>query len=440
MADLLAYLPSALETCLDTVLYVGAGEVEEGALAAWQTAGAGKLLLVEGDADLAASLQRRCAQHAGIKVMEAAVSADGGRIDWHRYSLSYLNGPVDQHSLSQIYPRLRRLDRQQIESQRLGDLLDRETEVPPLDGSVTHALLLDVPGQEDALLGSLSPDQLRRFGTVIVRSARGVEEHTPANSAGEALLAAGFSLASQDRVAHPLWHVSVYRFDIVRHRIAVLSDALEQAEAREKGVQRQLQNAQDDLAQARQQAQSAELALHHTAQAMAEAETREAGSNARIQELERELAAKDAAQEQSRRRLDSEHRVLAQTQSELDALRQEHVRLRDELHREAAQAQELRQQLADQASRMERVDAERNELRRQLELTRAQQRALRGELEAADVAGWRQRCHDLERELKAQREENTAFGQRLQQLQEELLKAEGQLDMIKSLLLAGQGL
>jgi len=405
-------------------MYLGAGDADETSLARWQPRQSSRLLLVEGDLETAAGLQRRCAGRPGVEILDQVVSADGAPVAWNRYSLPDLNGPADQSSLSRIYPRLRRLESQQLASQRLRDLVEARVAASE-DGEAANALILDVPGQEEALLASLTREQLRRFCLVIVRGRQADSTSVPT-----ALQEAGFRLSSQHCEDNPLWPVRLYRFDALRHQLAMLRKAAEEAVRREEATRHALLEAKDALEQARRR----------DADALAEAQARAARLDARATELEQDLAAQAAAQEQLRRQLESEHRLLAQAQSQLNELRQEHRDLRDELHRETEQAEDLRQRLADLGARADRSEGQRAAMDSELQQAKAQAQALQAKLSAADAAGWQQRCLSLEDELRVQRDERTSAARRQQLLQEELLKAEGQLEMIKSLLLAGQGL
>ena len=196
------------------VLHIGAGPGAN--LAALGALQPGRLVLVEGDARHHAALQSRAMAEAPERseVLGIAVSPKGGALDWRRYSLPALDGPVDRTALRAVYPRLRLLEQTRVASIPLAELLTSMlADESAADGA--RLLLLDLPGQEDALLAALPAGLLAGFDSVIVCGGGRLPMPGAGHSAGaagfDALTTHGQRLIWSNHEREPLWPVALWQ-------------------------------------------------------------------------------------------------------------------------------------------------------------------------------------------------------------------------------------
>ena len=216
MDSLLDHLVTLTDRPIGTVVHIGAGDGR--VLEHYAKLSPARVVLVEGDPDVGAELQRRAKASAWAEVHVQPVAALAGTLPWQRYNLKSLNGPLDAASLRTYYPRLRQVETLAIEALALPDLLTRLA----ISVQDTHVrvLVLDVPGQEDALLAALSQDQLLVFDAVLLR---GCQELLQAGSAtAEQALAQltrrCYQPTPNGRESEPLWPVNLLRLDPVRYQ------------------------------------------------------------------------------------------------------------------------------------------------------------------------------------------------------------------------------
>ncbi len=331
----------------DLVVHVGAG----GAPVSLAWPGVRRLVLVEGDAGTRLQLSMACAGRAGVEVWSDVVVPQAGVAAWHRYSLPMLNGPRAQEGLESIYPRLQHLGSAVAQGSAVADVLARalgDDGMADAGDPADRLLVLDVPGQEESLLGAIPAALLRRFEWIVVRGCRVPGAPGPTSRALlDTLADAGFRSREPDTDADPLWPLSLHRLHastlLARQTVlmaeqlgrieASSAEALAQARARHaeadarargtiealQAEAAQLARARDELQQQLLQAGAAaderllETRQAHEHQAAAQAE--------RLSLLERELAeacAAHDAQAQAATRLGEQ---LATVQAESEAQR-----------------------------------------------------------------------------------------------------------------------
>ena len=185
-----------------------------------------RLILVEGDADAVDALRARAARIPFAVVKACAVASTPGSIDWNRYTLESLNGPLGIDGLVDYLPRARRIATDAADARSLRDLLDEVA--LSTDPSRVNVLVLDVPGQEGALLESLARERLAAFGFVMIRSCR--ESLGDAASAGDdasrRLQHAFFDLEAIDADSQPLWPCSLLRLNPHRLQLVESQEAV----------------------------------------------------------------------------------------------------------------------------------------------------------------------------------------------------------------------
>ena len=391
---------------LGLVVHVGAGGGD--VLDAYAALAPRRLVLVEGDPDTLAELRAGVAARADGKVgaklvaevVGEVVAPKAGELRWHRFNLRQLNAPFEPTALRRVYPRLALLDSPPVMAVALADVL------APLVAKNLSAkgaaagpavLVLDVPGQEAALLAALPAELLQSFQWLVLRGCR---EPLVAPTAGDISLAQRmavrfFRAAGADTESEPLWPLSLWQFDeagferaALRDRCRALEVALADGETQLKAVA------------AERQAWAAEkgkLQAEHAGLAKERAEA---------------LSQRDAAAKERNGLLaarDEQVRLVAEREEQLKAAQTEKARLqpeRDRLLKENTEALALRDAIAKE--------------RGALVAARDEQAKL-----ATDRG---KRITTLEAEL-------VDLKARHAMLQEELLKAEAQIELIKDLLL-----
>ncbi len=200
---------------LGTVVHVGAGSGT--VLAGYRSLAPQQLILVEGDPDAATELRRRTIDAPWIDVCPYPVAATAGLVTWHRYSMPSLNGPADATALRFYYPRLREIERRELQALEFAEVLVRASTDAHADAC--DALVLDVPGQEQALLAALTEEQLLQYDIVVLRSVTSAaHELDEAPATCDALLQTHcYDIVSRDAEHEPLWPVTVFRLDRERH-------------------------------------------------------------------------------------------------------------------------------------------------------------------------------------------------------------------------------
>lgn len=251
-----------------------------------------QLWLVQGDAEWAAELRAEVAGGLPAQVVEAVVAPQAGPAVWHRCNLPGVGGLLPPAALTNVYPRLRVVERLDVQATALADWLAGLPASGAGDGP--RVLIIDQPGLEAALLRALTPEALAGFDWLLLRGAReGLYEG--GERLGDALRAArALHMASvrEDAQADPLWPLLLLRRDAaaaerdaLRLERRVLQQALEAAQADAKAAARDRDAARD--AERRLQAQ---LGDAQQAKARAEHEAAE-----RTKQLERSEQARLAA-------------------------------------------------------------------------------------------------------------------------------------------------
>ena len=406
-------LQRALVGPVDTLLYVGAGPAQP---AVSDVHPPRQMILVEGDtetyADLVADLQH--SPRSGVRALHRVVLPHGGAVMWHRHNVRRLNSPHAMEAFRTVYPRLTELCRLQQEGVSLAQLASEVLPGADIDrASGTNVLVLDVPGQETALLSALPKDVLCRFRCIAIR-ATAVPlggDWAPLEETVELLGAAFFKLlpalaTTGDESADEIWPVAVLQFD-------------EDAFSRSR-LQEQCRALETALAQAR--------ALLSDSERTAASKAREFA--AELQDMERQR------DEQSRLVADMREQVTnmklamasaetraAMQKSDIDALRKAQL-VAESLAKECSvQLKTITQDRDAHANRAAQLQVLNDELAKRKAAAEQRLKELVEELSDRES-----RLGELGNELS----ESSA---RFQILQNELLRAEGQLDLVKELLL-----
>lgn len=385
-------LAAWMESSPGLVVMLGAGKGE--GLEALRAVRADRYVLVEGDPDAASLLHQRAAGLPGVEVRQAVLSADGQELDWHLTEPARFSGPMPAQGLARHYPRLRQLGSRRVASLALRDLLEGlsyEPERPAL-------LVLDLPGQEESLLASCGIEQLRRFDAVLMRGAVEADlwRGSQAIEAGGSFLARrGFKIRLVDRASEPLWPLvelvldrQKLELEQLRARCDKLVEDLEQARVSASSMQQQAEESRLSGQAIAQQAEQAQVQLEalRRVQAQTEQMAQEHWHTIELLTLERDAALQRRQALEAQR--EAEARQLREAQAGQQALQAELVATQERESASAAECAALRQQLADALARAD------------------------NEQQRADEA-WR----------------------RVGQMGQELALSEGQLELVKDLLL-----
>lgn len=297
----------------DTVVHLGAGPrcVDDHRSAAIR-----RLVLVEGDPDSFSELAAcASAQGASVQAIQAVVLPHAGPVDWHRCNLRRWNGPRSVEPLLSVYPRLQTSEPMLLAGVSLLELL-RTLELPDLPTSA-NALIMDLPGQEANLLAALPAELLTRFNWIALRGSSNVQGAGWGTLAdAEVVLCQhGFEHEAIGRdLADPIWPVALFHLDRARHGLSHLQQALDaqtrRAEEAEQALERRLGELEPLHAAAVDQVTrlNAELSLltERCESAEVQLSTQQSATQGAIQELEQlhkrvqELEARASASEARR--------------------------------------------------------------------------------------------------------------------------------------------
>ena len=427
------------------LLHIGAG----GGAQPYPYANMPHLLAVEADALQHARLQTQLQNHAHCQVTLAVVAAKPGTADFFALSQSLESGLCPAAALQTLWPNIKTLHADAVPTTTLQALL---TQAP--DGAnAFNWVVIDCLPADQLLQGG--GDLIQGWDVLLVRALKDAPEG--ADSAGQAMSLAALrqQLAAFDLQFLALEeenHPQMVRALFVRNPAQQLgkettakAEALAQcialaqkgAEAHAQRFQLAQENAKliadkEELTRARDQ-----LGIQRDAEAKAKAE-----ALAQRDQLAQERAALAAARDEQAKLAADRHTALTNVQAQRDQLAQEKSNL-------IAAGEELtraRDQLGIQRDAEAKAKAEalaqRDQLaqeRAALAVARDEQAKLAAERQAALVAQQKD-ATSIQQRLQQLEAENQEQAVRQQMLQEELIKAEAQIELIKDLLLREPGL
>ena len=443
MRDLLHHL-SHLRRPVGTVVVIGGGPDAASCLDTLIAHPPKRLLFVEGDTENAAGIDDAISRGMPAQLQPVVVMPQRGAVAWHRYSLAALNGPVDMLALRSHYPRLKVIEQRQVSAVALVDVLE------PLaldhDDGTAHALVFDVPGQEAALLQGLPPRLLEAFELMVLRGCALPLAGSDSSTATALLQSVGFECVQIDADSEPLWPMTVMRFDIVRHRLARLREQVDTLNA-ELGqrddalaaLRAAFGQSESLVAEKRSKLKSRDNLLAEANHRMAILSKERDEALARAQVADEAQRSTERRYEQARAAHDSDSRLLAERNAQVDALWRDKRELEDALHAQQASAEELQTRLRSAQSELSALHVQLAQERSRLQEVERQVNDARN-ASARDLTDGRHQIEQMRTRLQSGATEQTQLGRRQQLLQEELYKAEGQLDLIRSLLLSDTGL
>lgn len=410
---------------MDTVVHFGAGLCSE--LDAYLAMKPHRLVLVEAEAQLAEALVKRTAGLPHVQVVRAAIAAHPGSGLFHRYSLPGVGSLHRASGLAALFPGLRALEPLPVETVSPVPVL----EPLALEDQRSNLLVVDLPGEELPVLTVLrDAGQLQLFTQIRLHCG-----HRPLYEGGEPaarilgwLNEQGFDLVGEDKTQDPDRPSWTLQRNALQARMQALQCRFDELNQEKQGLETTIAMLQSDLAEQQRQ-------TTHWMNA-AEATKAEAVERGRLvavteSELHRRLV---QAHEERERLLQERETEIGRWTGEKAALEAQLAQRHARIETLTAEMETGRQEAKRQADRLEteKLNLEQvgNDLREQLAEQQRQTQFWMDKLntEKMEMEALRQRINQLE-------QSNAERDQRQRQLDDELLKAEAQIDLIKDVLL-----
>jgi hypothetical protein len=361
----------ALQLSVDTCVCAGIGSTELAEeLLSLRPA---RLVLLEGNPDIAAQLTEKARRWRGVEVQGLVVAPYRGAVTWYTHNLPAFDGPLDAAPLHRFFPRLGRKGEIRREAEAFADWLESLRLQPAAPGLV-NVLILSLPGQEVGLLRASSPQLLDSFDAVVVNGCSdaayaGASAMRDVLSTLQDLGFAPSELTGQDQ----LWPTAVAQIDRKQwkltkleqrvreleativdqtasrdHQLALVRQALEVAERRATELYAQIQEAGEGRARAEKEAQQcqAQHVVALEAKAAAEQLAIERLSNLQVLEQRQREAERAVSERQS------EFSEALQQHAAAQQLAEDRLAQLDSLARSKAT---LEVSVADLASRLEQA-------------------------------------------------------------------------------------
>ncbi len=422
------------------LLHIGAGASPYAANAPYPHSAMPWVLAVEANAERHAQLQSQLQAHPHCHVLHAVVAQSSGPALFHELSLAHESSLCPPEALRALWPNLELRQTREVQALSLCDLL-AQTPANGHNHSDNHshshhynwvyldclpaAALLSGAGP---LLDTLDVLLLRATVATAIRDNSDNSDNSAELPAVQQLLGAhGLQCVVQEEEKNP----AIVRALFVRNPAQALARSLRscaalQQEKTEFGqtlnkARKAIEQAQAEIEALGQEKTALQSQLASLQQAQAQQQKQQ---QAQQQTQQQEAS---AAQEAQHKQWAQEKNLLTQTaatqtkaiqqaQAEIEALGQEKTALQSQLA--SLQQAQAQQQAQLQKSQEQLAAYEASTAQRQAELQALQQETLR----------WQQRSEQWEAEQHA-------TTQRQQQLQDELLRAEAQIELIKELLL-----
>jgi FkbM family methyltransferase len=430
------YMPAQL----DVLVHMGAGRCRE--LDSHLAAKPKKVLLIEADPQLAEALEARTADLPHVQVTRAAVAGERRAAEFHRYNLPDAGSLQAASGLLELFPGLRTLERITVETISAPELIGPLR----LDTAQENLLVVDVPAEELPVLQALQQaEQLHLFRHLHVHCGREslYERSQPASSVVQWLRDHGFDLIDEDDSNDP----DRPRLILQRNALALQNRALslqlielrreleEVAAARDVNAKLLREKAAQIDQLSRSQGEAAgrveallkqlEIAQADAANLKAECGRQVELINKQVEEIDRLTKSRDQAMahaETLKKRLESAELEVNKVATERD----QHVkRLTDQFATERAQLEQVAAALKEELSQSKKLVEDRT---KQL-----------SDVTAAKTAA-EKLADTLQQKVKRLETENAEITARQRIMNEELVKGEAQIELIKDLLLREPGL
>ena len=450
---------------LHSAIIIGAGNGSQ--LSDWRQLGCGHLLLAEAHPRQAEELGRRLRHEQGERLLALALTADEQPMatlqPLNNLAYSSLNAAI---GLFEHYPNLRSGEALQVPARSLGQLLAEQA----LDEQQPHLLLIAAPGQAMQRLQGTPAGVLQAFTWLLIECSSEplYQCDASASEISAWLQGLGYDLVSDDPDAiYPQSKMLFKRNPSVLESLRLSSEVAELRSQRVHAAQASRQQ----IAAMQQQLQQRDATLVEQTRLTNERQTQidmlakeNAELTAALDALGKEKISLGVARDEQTKKLASER------QAQIDALGKEKADLasaRDALAREKSELTKARDEQAKLASeRQAKIDAlsiEKADLaaagdalsKEKIEITKTRDEQTKlaserkGQLDKItaerdqvqkSVAEQKKTFDNAQQQIKTLENEASESLQRQQLLQEELIKAEAQIELIKDLLLREPGL
>ena len=465
MNNLLRHIREHSTDGLHSAIIIGAGNGSQ--LSDWRQLGCGHLLLAEAHPRQAEELGRRLRHEQGERLLALALTADEQPMatlqPLNNLAYSSLNAAI---GLFEHYPNLRSGEALQVPARSLGQLLAEQA----LDEQQPHLLLIAAPGQAMQLLQGTPAGVLQAFTWLLIECSSEplYQCDASASEISAWLQGLGYDLVSDDPDAiYPQSKMLFKRNPSVLESLRLSSEVAELRSQRVHAAQASRQQ----IAAMQQQLQQRDATLVEQTRLTNERQTQidmlakeNAELTAALDALGKEKISLGVARDEQTKKLASER------QAQIDALGKEKADLasaRDALAREKSELTKARDEQAKLASeRQAKIDAlsiEKADLaaagdalsKEKIEITKTRDEQTKlaserkGQLDKItaerdqvqkSVAEQKKTFDNAQQQIKTLENEASESLQRQQLLQEELIKAEAQIELIKDLLLREPGL
>ncbi|KAA1174679.1 hypothetical protein FWJ25_04625 [Marinobacter salinexigens] len=415
-------------------------------------------MLVDACDNVVAKLESAVIDFPGkFSVVQSLVDSESRQTTFHRYNLDWVSGTEHpDKALYRVFPGLKCLDSLETVSTSVVELI----EDLQLDPSQPNLLVIELPALTGAILDALEQnDLLRLFSLVVIvphyRAGKTLLEmeslpislHPVYNALPHGLLPE--SSCAQVYVRHPLIEDIQSKDDEIARLQSEQADQLEE-------LRRELRALNEN---SNQQAQAKEALVYEKSQLLEECQNNKVRIDAVISERDSIWNEKEAlaADYQDKVQLLGEaQQKVAEAEKELGVLKEELVAHKDECNRMQRQRDDQfhrGEALADQLAKLKK---ERDELvqRRdhwksahqqaqekcnslESELKNRQQKLAASEQQNEQLRGELEQTHNRAEEKSLQLVQEQRNRQQL--VDQELMKAEAQLELIKDVLIRGKG-
>jgi len=210
--NLLRHLASLSPEPFDCIVHVGSGAGADPA--DYSTLSPEHAVLIEADPEAHAALAERFKADPRVTVIQALVAPQNADTSFNRFTLPSLNAPLGLGRLRELYPRIDLVEELRIKSQTLHQLVGEDVLRD------RNLLVLDIPGQEAALLRALPSDFLRRFSimAVLTSTESWLEGAEPLGTTLAILKEKQFELA-REISTDPAWPVILVQRDEAKVRL-----------------------------------------------------------------------------------------------------------------------------------------------------------------------------------------------------------------------------
>lgn len=338
-------------TPLDTIVHLGAGPCTE--LDDYLATGASTIWLIEADPRIADALTARARAHEEVQVHPIALASAGGEAVLHRYNLPEANSVSPATGLLDLFPGLRLLEQLTVPAVAYADLL-KPLKLKPKSGN--HLLVLELPGQElQALQALQQAGQLPAFKHILLHCGREPlhADSVPAETVLQWLQEQGYDLTTRDEEQdpdRPVWafrrNAHLIELRALRERFAELQGRFAKSEEHSKAQAGRVQVLEAAKTQAEQLAEdrAAEIQkLTHTHKALAEARNI---LEKQLQDTKAELETRTAEHSKLQTRHADIEDALANAQSEVNEKHCELKTLKEKLGSLQKETQTLREKSA----------------------------------------------------------------------------------------------